>query len=235
MNNKFSDYVKKTKIKVLMRLVLFILLVTIAVVIRYMTNNFLVIPGCLVLFGVVVYFMTDKERNQKLKYKLRGDEPNTVYIPLTLDNEYLKNISNGLNSNITLPNSFDNLVSYVQYMIDNNQMIFVTKKFKLDDIVNLLNNLMRSRNINYSLNVDDITANDNDIIKLRRKDNVMNDAEDLNMIRYLLEQNGLDLICFFALDGGFSKLVRVEGYILTIVPINKVSDLKKYQIKSMNK
>lgn len=235
MNNKFSDFVKKSKISVLSKLIGFFLLVVIVVLIAYATIPIIVVPCSLVLIGIIFYITTDKERKQAIKYRLDVDIDNNVYIPLVLDNDYLKKVSSEFNNAIEIPNSFDNLVSYVQCMIDNNQMIFVEKKFKLDDIVNLINNLMKYQNINYSIDKNDITKNDDEIIKLRRKDNIINDFHDLAVIRAILESNQLELIRFYAPNDGFSKMARIDGYVLTVVPITKVETLKKYQIELANK
>ena len=50
-----------------------------------------------------------------------------------------------------------------------------------------------------------------------------------------MESNHLELITFFAPNDGFSKLARIDGYVLTVVPINKLETLKKYQIELANK
>ena len=76
---------------------------------------------------------------------------------------------------------------------------------------------------------------DDEIISLRRKDNIINDLHDLAIIRSILESNHLELITFFAPNDGFSKLARIDGYVLTVVPINKLETLKKYQIELANK
>lgn len=235
MNNKFSDFVKKSKVSVLSKLIGFFLLVVIVVLIAYATIPIVVIPCSLVLVGIIFYITTDKERKQTIKYRLGVDVDNNIYIPLVLDNDYLKKVSSEFNNAIEIPNNFDSLVSYVQYMIDNNQMIFVKKKFKLDDIVNLINNLMKNQNINYSIDKNDITKNDDEIIKLRRKDNIINDFHDLAIIRAILESNQLELIRFYAPNDGFSKTARIDGYVLTVVPITKVETLKKFQIELANK
>ena len=234
MNNKFSDFVKKSKVSALSKLIGFFLAVIIVVLIAFATIPILVIPCSLVLVGIVFYITTDKKRKQVVKYQLGVDVDNNIYIPLVLDNEYLKKISTELNNAKDLPN-FDSLVNYVQYMIDNNHMIFVEKKFKLDDIVNLINNLMENQNINCSIDKNDITQNDDEIIKLRRKDNIINDFHDLAIIRSILEKNQLELIRFFAPNDGFSKLARIDGYVLAVIPITKVETLKKYQIELANK
>lgn len=235
MNNKFSDFVKKSKILVLSKLIGLFLFVLIIVLIAYATKPIIVIPCYLVLIDIIFCITANKERKQAVKYRLGADVDNIVYIPLVLDNDYLKKISSEFNNAIEIPNGFDNLVSYVQYMIDNNQMIFVEKKFKLDDIVNLINNLMKYQNINYSIDKNDITKNDDEIIKLRRKDNIINDFHDLTVIRAVLESNQLELIRFYAPNDGFSKIARIDGYVLTVVPITKVETLKKYQIELANK
>ena len=235
MNNKFSDFVKKSKVSTLSKLIGFFLTVIIVVLIAFATIPILVIPCSLILVGIVFYITTDKERKQVVKYRLGVDVDNNLYIPLVLDNDYLKKISSEFNNSLEVPNNIDSLVSYVQYMIDNNQMIFVQKKFKLEDIINLLNNLMQHQNINYSIDKNDIIKTDDEIINLRRKDNIINDLHDLAIIRSILESNQLELIRFFASNDEFSKLARIDGYILAVVPINKVETLRKYQIELANK
>ena len=235
MNNRFLDFVKKSKVSVLSKLIGLFLLVVIVVLIAYATMPIIVIPCSLILVRIVFYITADKERKQVVKYRLGVDVDNNIYIPLVLDNDYLKKVSSEFNNAIEIPNNFDSLVSYVQYMIDNNQMIFVEKKFKLDDAVNLINILMKNQNINYSIDKNDITKNDDEIIKLRRKDNIINDFHDLAIIRAILESNQLELIRFYAPNDGFSKMARIDGYVLAIVPISKVETLKKYQIELANK
>lgn len=234
MNNKFSSFVKKSNITTLSKLISFFLVVIIVSLIAYFTIPFLVAPCFLVLLCIVFYISTDKERKRTIKYNLGVDVNNNIYIPLVLDNNYLKKVSSEFNNSIEVPNNIDSLVSYVQYMIDNNQMIFIQKKFKLEDIVNLLNNLMQHQNINYSIDKNDIIKNDDEIISLRRKDNIINDLHDLAIIRSILESNQLELITFFAPNDGFSKLSRIDGYVLTVIPINKLETLKKYQIELAN-
>ncbi len=235
MNNKFSDFEKKSKIVVLLKVIGFFLLPVIVLLIAYVTRAFVVIPCFLILVGIVFYITTDKEKKQAVKYELGIDADNNIYIPLVLDNDYLQKVSSVFDNVKEIPNSFDSLVGYVQYMIDNNRMIFVKEKFKLDDIVNLINNLMKHQNINYSIDKNDIIKNDNEIIKLRRKDNIINDFHDLTVIKAILESNQLELISFFALNDDFSKTAMINGYILAVVPINKVEILKKYQIELESK
>lgn len=234
MNNKFSDFVKKSKITTLSKLIGFFLAIIIVVLIAIVTKPIIVISCFFVLIGIIFYVTTDKERKQVVKYRLGVDVNNNIYIPLVLNNDYLKKLSSEFNNSIELPGNFDSLVSYVQYMIDNNQMIFVQKKFKLEDIVNLLNNLMQHQNINYSIDKNDIIKTDDEIISLRRKDDIINDFHDLAIIRSILESNQLELITFFAPNDGFSKLARIDGYVLTVIPINKLETLKKYQIELAN-
>ncbi len=240
MNNKFSDFVKRVKISVLLALIGFflafvILAVVIVVLIESVPIPILVIPCFLILFGIVFYITIEKQRKRVVKYRLGVDVDNNIYIPLVLDNDYLKKVSSVFNHSLEVPDNIDNLVSYVQYMIDNNQMIFVQKKFKLEDIINLLNSLMKHQNINYSIDKNDIIKTDDEIISLRRKDNIINDTHDLAIIRSILESNQLELINFFASNDGFSKFARIDGYILTVVPINKVETFRKYQIELANK
>lgn len=235
MNNKFSDFVKKAKVSVLSKLIGFFLLVIIVVLIALATKLIIVIPCFFVLIGIVFYITTNKERKQVVKYRLGIDVNNNIYIPLVLDSDYLKKVSSEFNNSVEMSNNIDNLVSYVQYMIDNNQMIFVQKKFKLDDIVNLLNNLLQHQNINYTIDKNDIIKIDDEIVSLRRKDNIINDLHDLAIIRSILEKNQLELITFFAPNEGFSKLAKIDGYVLAVIPINKLETLKKYQIELANK
>lgn len=235
MNNRFSDFVKKSIISTLAKLIGFFLLVIIVVLIACTTIPFVVIPCFLILVGIIFYISDNKERKKISKYKLGTDIDNNIYIPLVLDVDYLKKVSSEFNNKIEIPNNFDNLVDYVQFMIDNNQIIFVEKNFKLDDIVSLLNNLMKNKNINYSIDKNDIIKTDDEIIKLRRKDSIINDFHDLAIIRSILESNKLELIRFFAPNDGFSKVARIDGYILGIVTINKVETLKKHQIELANK
>lgn len=234
MNNKFSDFVKKSKVIALSKLIGFFLAVLIVVLIAMATKPIIVIPCFFVSVGIIFYITTDKEVKQIGKYRLGVDVDNNIYIPLVLDNDYLKKVSSEFNNSVEVPNNIDSLVSYVQYMIDNNQMIFVQKKFKLDNIVNLLNNLMEHQNINYSIDKNDIIKTDDEVISLRRKDNIINDLHDLAIIRSILESNQLELIIFFAPNDGFSKLVGIDGYVLTVIPINKLETLKKYQIELAN-
>ena len=235
MNNKFSDFVKKSKISTLSKLIGLFLLVIIVVLIAFVTKPIIIIPCFFVLVVIVFSITTNKERKQNIKYRLGIDIDNNIYIPLVLDSDYLNKVSSEFNNPVEVPNNIDSLVSYVQYMIDNNQMIFVQKKFKLDDIVNLLNNLMQHQNLNYSIDKNDIIKTDDEIISLRRKDNIINDIHDLAIIRSILEHNQLELITFFAPKDGFSKLARIDGYVLTVVSINKFEALKKHQIELLNK
>ena len=94
---------------------------------------------------------------------------------------------------------------------------------------------MYHQNIDYSLDINEIIKTDDEIISLRRKNNIINDFHDLAIIRTILESNKLELIKFFAPNDGFSKLVRIGGHLLAVVPINKVETLKKYQIELANK
>jgi len=235
MNNKFSDFVKKTKIKVALRLIVFTILVVGISLILYKIKSVLLFI-CLLFVGVIISgILADKERKKVLKYKIGTDVDNNFYIPLVLDNDYLNNISSQFNTPIEVPGNINSLVNYVQYMIDNNQMIFVQKNFKLDDIIDSLNYLMQYQKFTYKLNKDDIIKNDDETIALRRKDNVSTDFHDLAMIRSILESNHLELACFYAPKDGFSKFARIDGYVLAVVSIEKVDQIKKYRVELANK
>ncbi len=234
MNNKFTNFVKKAKIKVISRLLGFFLLVCIVVLIGFLTNHYIVNSCFFLLFIIVISISTKKDRLRKEKYKLNMDVDSNIYIPLVLDNDYLNKISKEINNYINLP-QFDNLVNYVQYMIDNKHMVFLEKNFKLNEAINLINDLLMKQNYNCKININDILNNDNEIFKLRRKDKINCDYHDLALIRSLLEENNLELICFFSPNDGFSKLARIDGYILTIVSLENVDSLKKIQIELQNK
>ena len=234
MSNNFSGFVKKSIITVLSRLIGLFLLVIIVTIIAFETSPFLVIVGFFVAIGIVFYVLEDKKRKKIVKYKLGLDVDNNIYIPLVLNNDYLKKVFGEFNNPIELSGDYKNLVSFVQYMIDNNQIIFIEKKYKLDNMVNTINNLMKNQKINYSIDKNDIINNDDEIIKLRRKDNIINDLHDLSMIRSILEKNHLELIRFYDLKDDFSKFARIEGYLLAVVPISKVETLKKYQVELVN-
>ena len=235
MNNRFSDFVRKSTIIVILRILAFLIIPSTVVIFGYITKRYLIIVGFLVIVCIVFAFMNNNNRKRALKYGLGNVVDSSIYIPLMFDKEYLKVISSELNYNTEIPSNINNLVSYVQYMIDNNKMIFVERKFKLDDIINLLNTLMQSNNINFTLSKDDIMAYDDEIVKLRRKDNIINDLHDLSIIRSILEKNQLEIISFFSPYGELSQTVRLQGYILAVVPINRVETLKKHQIDMAQK
>lgn len=86
--------------------------------------------------------------------------------------------------------------------------------------------------IKFKIDINDILNNDNEIIKSRRKDNINTDFYDLAQIRLILEKKQLELIRFFAPNDGFSKLARIEDYILSIIPLSKLEILKKLQIET---
>lgn len=235
MNNNFTSFVRKSKILALSKLLGSLLLITVLVLIGYATIPLLVFPSIFIFFGIVIYIFANKERKQIIKYKLGVDIDNNIYIPLVFDINYLKKLSNEIDNKKELACNIENLVSYVQYMIDTNQMIFVKKKFELDDVVSLINHLMKEQNINFVLNKNDIIKNDDEIIKLRREDKIINDIYDLAKIRSILEDYKLELLCFFAPNNGFSKLAIINGYILSVVPMSKVETFRKYQVDLSNK
>ena len=108
---------------------------------------------------------TNNETKQIIKYNLGSDINSNIYIPLVYDMEYLNKVSKELNDKIEIPNNIDNLVNYVQYMIDNNQMIFVETRFKLNNIVNLINNILKAQNNNLQIDINDILRT----LKAKRK------------------------------------------------------------------
>lgn len=235
MNNKFASFVKKSKTKVMLILSLGVLIIFLVTFLSIKLNPFIIVPCFFAIFIIIVSANTNKERKQMAKYNLGVDVDSNIYIPLVLDIEYLNKLSHELNDKIEISNGTNNLVNYVQYMIDNNQMIFVEKKFKLDTIVDLINNLMKAKNINLIIDKNDILKNDDEVLKLRRKDNITTDFHDLSCIRAILEANQLELIRFFAPYDGFSKLARIDGYVLSVVPLTKVDTLKKLQLELSNK
>ena len=227
MNNKFSRYVTRSIIITWSKVIGLFLAPIIAILLSLITKNPIFFLAYFILMFILIGFSTKKKEKQTNKYKLGKYPDNNIYVPLVLVNDYLKNVSSEFNNPVELPDNINSLVSYVQYMIDNNQMIFVTDKFKLDDIVNLLNNLMKHQNIDYSINKKDIIKNDDEIIKLRRKDNIETDFYDLAAIRSILESNQLKLITFYA-DDEFSKATIVHGYILAIVPSDRLTQIRKH-------
>ena len=92
MNNKFSDFVKKSKITTLSKLIGFFLAIIIVVLIAIVTKPIIVISCFFVLIGIIFYVTTDKERKQVVKYRLGVDVNNNIYIPLVLNNDYLKKL-----------------------------------------------------------------------------------------------------------------------------------------------
>ena len=235
MNNKFASFVKKSKTKVILKLSFLVLIIALVTFLIIKTNPFIIIPCFFALVIIVIFANTNKERKQMVKYNLGIDIDPNIYIPLVLDIDYLKKLSNELNDKMQISNDTNNLVDYVQYMIDNNQMIFIEKNFKLDTVVDLINNLMKVKNIDLIIDKDDILKNDDEVIKLRRKDKITTDFHDLACIRTILEANQLELVRFFAPYDGFSKLAGIDGYILSVVALPKVNTLKKTYLEFSNK
>ena len=112
MNNKFSDFVKKSKISTLSKLIGLFLLVIIVVLIAFVTKPIIVIPCFFVLVVIVFSITTNKERKQNIKYRLGIDIDNNIYIPLVLDSDYLNKVSSEFN------NLFANMVDKIKAMID---------------------------------------------------------------------------------------------------------------------
>ena len=234
MNNKFDIFVKKTENKVKFRLLSIILLITFFIIIEvvFKIDSIIFVPIVIIIFTIIMIITTKKEKKTVVKYGMGMDVDSNIYIPLMLNTEYLTKLSNELSNKINIPSDFENLVNYVQYMINNNQMIFVEKKFKLNTIVDLVNNIMQLKDIKFKIDINEILNNDNEIIKSRRKDYINTDFYDLAQIRSILEKNQLELIRFFAPNDGFSKLARIDGYILSVIPLSKLETLKKLQIET---
>lgn len=234
MNNKFDIFVKKTENKVKLRLLYATLIIALLVIVKviFKIDSIIFVPIIVIVFTIIMIITTRKEKKTVVKYGMGMDVDSNIYVPLMLNSEYLAKLSNELSNKIEIPSNIDNLVNYVQCMINNNQMIFVEKKFKLNTIVDLINNMMQMNDIKFKIDINDILNNDNEIIKSRRKDNINTDFYDLAQIRSILEKNQLELIRFFAPNDGFSKLARIDGYILSIIPLSKLEILKKLQIET---
>ncbi len=240
MNNRFIDYVKKMEFIVSIRLLtLGILLLSVIIILILTRAPFFLKPFAVFFFGILFLLFHYKKRKKEIKYDLDSVVNNNIYIPLVLDNEYLRKISCEFNNSVNLTYSFKNLADYVQFMIDNNQMIFLEEGFKLEDLIELINKLIHEQKFDLVIDKNDITKEDDDIIKLRRKDKVANDLRDLNIIKYILEDNQLELICFYSPFEEYSSIARIDGYVLGVFDLSKLETLKQYKydlaIKIANK
>lgn len=235
MTNQFDAYVKNTKTKVAIRLLIAVLLIALVTVLCIFFNPILIIA---LFFSIFIFFMllyTNRENHREEKYHFKMDVNANIYYPILLDEEYLEKLTFELNKDVDYPKNINHIVKYVQYMIDNHCMIFIEKNFSLDELLSQLNQLMSNNHIVFKLKKSDITKRDTDIIKCRRGAQVQTDLNDLASIRSILEPNGLELVLFFAPYDGFSKFARIDGYILSIIPISKVDTLKKNQIALANR
>ena len=226
-DNRFDKYVK-SKIFFVARnsclILLFMVLITVAVC---FFNIFLVYGVMIAFFITLFSIMAKKNAKKEEKYSLGKDIDVNLYIPLYWDKEYLTELTEILKSNITIPNDINSLVDYVQFMINNNQMIFIDDKFKIENLTKLLNNLMDYRKLNCKINMEDITKNDTDVMSARRRDNIGTEINDLAAIRKLLEEQNLELVKFFAPKEGFSKIARIDGNILSVVQLSELEKMRK--------
>ncbi len=229
MNNRFNLFIKKSKRKVMFRLLIILIIIVFITFIEIKLNSSIVTNLFYIIFATIIFTITKKKKKKSNKYNLDSDIDPNIYIPLVYNKEYLNQLSNEFNVKRKIPNNINNLVDYVQFMIDNNNMIFIEKNFDLNSIIYLINNLIKSQGYNIKININDILINDSELFKLRRKDNIQTDYHDLSYIRTILENNQLELIAFYAPNDGFSKLARIDGYILSIIPLSKVETLKELQ------
>lgn len=227
MNNKYKQYVKNSERKVKLRLMFFLLLIFVFSMIEavWAIDTLILVPIVVSVFTLVMYIVIKKNQKTTIKYKLESDIFTNIRYPLYANVEYLGRLTYELNSELKIPEHLNDLIDYIQFMIDNKQMIFIEPKFKINEAVNVLNEVLAQYNI--KLNVNDILQRDTEIIKERRKNNIETDYNDLAVIRSLLLQNNLELVSFYNNHGDISKFSRIEGYLLAVIPISKMDNIVK--------
>lgn len=233
MNNNFKKYIKSAEKKV-DKSTLFIGLFAGIFAALNLSGFSLIIVFPLMIIIIAVYFViTAKKENKKIiDYDLGMDIDNNIYIPLTYNDVYLKEIDFVLDNDDVL-DKCKNLIDYIQIEIEEKNIVFLERDFDLKETIFLLNELLKHKKKNYKLKYDDIVKDDDEVIKKRRKDNVSTALYDLAKIRYYLERNGLELVNFYAPSTELSKKARIDGFLLTIVEIEKVEELYKLKYKNM--
>ena len=64
------------------------------------------------------------------------------------------------------------------------------------------------------------------MIKEKRKKFINNDLNDLAIIKEILQKSGISLIVLVPENEGFSKIARIDGYLLTVVSSDKFLELR---------
>ena len=227
MSNKYRDYVKSSERKVILKLIGISLLILAFVMVQvvWSIDNIIMVPIIIVAFVLIMYIATRKNKKAAIKYKLRSDIFTIVRYPLYDSRDYLSKLTYVLNNELKLPEQFNSLIDYIEFMIDNKQMIFLPPKFKINDAVNMLNEILAQYNV--KLDANDILQRDTEVIKERRKNNIQTECNDLSIIRVLLQKDNLELVSFYNNLGNISKLASIGGYLLAVIPISKMDDVIK--------
>ena len=226
MNNDFKRYVKRSEKKVLFRLILVLFFVVVLVFLYAFSgiNDLLLTWIISAIFYVIFSATTRKEKKNQKKYGIDVDR--NSYVVLKNDRDFLKRFSDILEVDINLEEFNNSLVDYVQSLIDKNQIVFIEKNFKLKELVDSINNLLLYRRYNKLVSVYEILQYDNDLIKEKRQNSINNDFNDLAIVREILEESGIELITLVPENEGFSKIARIDGYLLTVVSRDKFLKLR---------
>lgn len=226
MKNTFKNHIRKTESKLIMKLLLIVLFI-LALVLIYLFSG---IPYALIsflisaIFYIIFTLMQKKEDKIMEKY---GISINTnTYIGLKSNHEFLLKLCNILEVPFILPKTKKPLVEYIDYLINKNKMIFINKNFKLDNVITLINEFLKNNNYDLFININDILIKDTYLIREKREKNINNDLNDFSSINEILENNGYELIIFYARNEEFSKLARIDGYIITIATTNKYYEFR---------
>lgn len=226
MNKNFKRYVRHTEKKVLFRLILILLFVIVLVFLYAFSGiNDTILTWCiLAIFYVIFSITTKKEKKNQKKYGVDVDR--NSYVVLKNNRNFLEMFSHILEVDINLNDFNNSLVDYVQSLIDKNQVVFVEKNFKLREVVDSINSLLLYRRYNKLVSIYEILQYDNELIKDKRKNSINNDFNDLAVIGEILESSGLELVTLTPENEGFSKIARIDGYLLTVVSSDKFLELR---------
>ena len=226
MNKNFKRYVKSKETKVLFRLFLILFFIVLLVFLYTFSgiNYTLLTWFILAIFYKIFSITTKKERKNQKKYGVDVDCNN--YVVLKNDKQFLEKFSVILETDVNFEGFNKLLVDYTQSLIDKNQVVFIEKNFKLNEVVDSINSLLLYRRYNRLLGIYEILQHDNELIKEKRKKFINNDLNDLAIIKEILQESGISLIVLVPENEGFSKIARIDGYLLTVVSSDKFLELR---------
>lgn len=101
---------------------------------------------------------------------------------------------------------------------DKEFMLYFDWKEPLDTIIYYTNELLKRLNYNIKITEEQVISKDNEFMKNRRKDDIITTDNDLNVINEILKAQNYELITF---------PIEADGYWLTIIPINKINEIKE--------